>query len=496
MQPSPTSTTPEPGLTRVLLSALLLTLAGDYLLWPATPGVSFSIFVLVSAITLFCNRNREAYTRTAVAAFALLIASVFQSAIELSVSNWLVLACLLLVLVGETSFPALLPGWARWSEALLAFGKAPARWLWFGRVAKQVPLEAGPTGALFQVLLPTVVLGGAFAFLLGSGNAIFASWMSKIVEEIWPLLPSFELSGRRLALLGLLGTFALALLRPAEASPVPRVWTRRIPTFSAPRNASIAYWRSVSMLGLLNVLFFAANTIDVVYLWIEGALPDGVNYSAYVHQGVYSLIAAVLLAALVLISIFQQAPAVTSSKAIKALSLVWIAQNGTLIASVLLRLKLYVDAYQLSELRIYVAFFLVLVTAGFVFLSFHVLRPGNLNRLVFSNALATFALFFVIQFLDVAKWVADDNVLRWQNDPHRTLDVAYLHSLGASAWPALITAAETPGRQEAHAAFVTVHKLRESQRRNLEEGNWRSWQWRTTSNARTLLEREIRTRQP
>jgi hypothetical protein len=346
------------------------------------------------------------------------------------------------------------------------------------------------------VLFPTLILGGAFALLLGSGNAIFASWMTKSLEQAWQWLPSFDLSFPRLALFGLLGTFALALLRPAEASSSPRIWTQRIPTFSAPRNHAISYWRNLSILGLLNGLFFAANTIDVLYLWIHGERPDGVGYSAYVHEGVASLISAVLLAALVLVTIFQQAPAVTSSKAVKALSLIWIAQNGALIASVLLRLKLYVDAYQLSEQRIYVGFFLALVATGFVILSFHVVRPGNLNRLLFSNALATFALFFGIQFLDVAKWVADDNVVRWQNDPHRTLDVEYLQSLGASAWPALVTVAETSGRPEAHPAFLAVQRLRETQRQNLETGNWRSWQWRTNVNAHRLLEREIRTRRP
>jgi hypothetical protein len=88
--------------------------------------------------------------------------------------------------------------------------------------------------------------------------------------------------------------------------------------------------------------------------------------------------------------------------------------------------------------------------------------------------------------------VADDNVLRWQNDPKRTLDVAYLQSLGASAWPALITVAETSGRPEAHTAFRAVEELRNAQLRSLEDGNWRSWQWRTQANGRKLLNQESR----
>ena len=482
----------EPPVPRILLSALLLTMAGDYLLWPAPPGISFGIFTLLAGFALFCNRARALPTWTVATAALLLIVSAFQSAIALSFSNFLVISGLLVVLVGETSYPSLLPGWPRWLEAIVAFGKAPARWVWFARVTKQVPLNAGPAGALIQVLLPTLLLGVAFSLLLGSGNAIFANLMNQAIEQAWQLLPSFDLSFWRIVLFGLLGTFSLALLRPAEASPTPRPWTQKIPTFSAPRNLSTSYWRSVSMLSLSNGLFFAANGIDVFYLWTQNAIPQGGSYSEYVHQGVGSLITAVLLAALVIVSIFQQAPEVTRSRMVKALSLVWIAQNGALIASVLLRLKLYVDAYQLSEQRIYVGFFLALVTAGFIILSFHVLRPGNLNRLLFSNALATFALFFAIQFCDVAKWVADYNVHRWQNDPRRTLDVAYLQSLGASAWPALLTVAETTGRRETLWASHAVRQVRESQRQTVENRNWRSWQWRTELNERKLLEGESR----
>ncbi len=111
-----------------------------------------------------------------------------------------------------------------------------------------------------------------------------------------------------------------------------------------------------------------------------------------------------------------------------------------MIAGVFFRLKLYVQAYQLTEDRVYVGCFLLLVVTGFILPAWHVLRgTATIHALIFRNAMATFALFFVIQFTNMDGWVAHYNVTRWKRKPvERTLDVAYLASLGPDAWPSLV----------------------------------------------------------
>lgn len=190
----------------------------------------------------------------------------------------------------------------------------------------------------------------------------------------------------------------------------------------------------------------------------------------------------------------MQSPSIVASRALRVLGLTWIGQNVMLIASVLIRLKLYVDAYQLTELRVYVVFFLLLVAAGFGLLARRIIAAKNLRWLILANALAAFAMFFIVQFLDVARWVADYNVARWQEDPARVLDVEYLATLGHSAYPALITVAETPERHEAHNAFIFLQSQRESERTRLAQLNWRSWQIREIRNVRQLVQHEFRTR--
>ena len=143
-------------------------------------------------------------------------------------------------------------------------------------------------------------------------------------------------------------------------------------------------------------------------------LPEGVTLSEFVHSGVSSLIFATLLSAVVLTTMFQQSIEIVRSRGLKALALLWIVQNLVLIAGVFRRLSLYVEGYQLSEQRIYVGCFLLLVTTGFGLLAWHVARDGSLRTLIFRNVLAIFALFFVLQFPDVAGYVARSNVNQWR----------------------------------------------------------------------------------
>jgi hypothetical protein len=486
----------EPGVSKVLIAAGILTILGDFLFWPATPGLSIALFALACCIALLMSRPPAGLTRAAAILCLLLSLTAFQTSIELSFSNLLVLLLLLTAVVGETSFPLLRATWTRWAEGTLAMVRAPKAWSWVLPKLRGItvkPKHAQQYASVFgQVAVPTAILVFLFAVLLSWGNAVFAKGISDAFLNAWELVPS--LSFGRAVLWILLATFALGLLRPVLPLYGDRLNAQTIPTLPPPSDLRIANWRGISILAALNVLFFAVNTIDAVYLWVHGKLPAGVSYSEFVHQGVYSLTAAVLLSAVVLVAVYQQAPAVTASKSLRLLALVWIGQNVVLIASVLLRLKLYVEAYQLSELRIYVACFLLLVTVGFGLLAWRIVKSKNLGWLLLTNLLATFALFFCIQFPDVARWVADYNVARWQQDASRTLDVAYLATLGHSAYSALSTVAETPGRSEAHEAFVFFQSKKEYERERLATLNWRSWQTRPVRNARFLVEHEIRTK--
>ena len=478
------------------IAAALLIISGDFLFWSHDPGVSLGIFATLAVSALVIAHGAGINARILIL-FALLIPSAIQTGIELSLSNLLVLAALGTVALGETAFASWHGAWLRWTESAWALARPLAGWKWMPSILQRSPLGGAQLGrageTIARVILPTAAVTLVFTLLLGAGNAVLGRWIVTAMNSIVGWFADPEIIFARTLLWIALATFALTILRPRETPEGKRIWHRAVPDLPQPKNTRLALWRSITVLAVLNVLFFAANTADALYLWTGGALPEGVTYSEFVHNGVHNLVAAVVLSAVLIVIIFQQVPAIRTAPAVKALSLFWIAQNVVLISGVLLRLQRYVDVYDLSELRVYVGCFLLLVTVGFALLAVHVLRHKGLGWLLLTNLVATFALFFVLQFLDVQKWVAESNVARWEADRTRTLDVEYLGSLGASAFPSLIRVAETADRPEAHEAFIKIQKWKPQAQAYLVQLNWRSWQQRDVDGFRLLATHEVRT---
>jgi hypothetical protein len=138
---------------------------------------------------------------------------------------------------------------------------------------------------------------------------------------------------------------------------------------------------------------------------------------------------------------------------------------------------------------VYVGCFLLLVTAGFGLLAWHIARGENVSTLIWRNVVATFILFFVIQFPDVAGWVARSNVAQWQHEPWRKLDLKYLESLGPGAWPALGELAAMPenGNSTIGRARETVARLAAVEGEEGTHRTWQSYQARRSLNARVLM---------
>jgi hypothetical protein len=230
------------------------------------------------------------------------------------------------------------------------------------------------------------------------------------------------------------------------------------------------------MLGVLNLLFCWANTVDAVFLWFSTHLPAGVTYSHFVHQGVVALITATVLSAATLTLLLQQDAAVARHPATRALAYAWITQNILLIASVALRLKLYDQAYDLTVLRCGVWCFLGLVALGFTLLAIRIARNKSLYWLFLANGASVVALFFALQFADLNGLVARHNTNLWLEHRSARLDVSYLVSLGPDAWPSLVRVyREGPRSPEFYAARFALY-LDEAD--NDRPRSWQSWQWR------------------
>ena len=461
------------------------------------PVLSLALFAVALASLMLLRHGRASLQPRVLLPFAALLASAWQTAVEMSFTNLAVLTALFAILMGELCCPQLAAGWARWSESFVAWAGALGRWVWLAQAINEQPLSKPGTSRrlgerlarTLRIGLPAVFLLAVFVGVFASGNRIFAEYLGRFGGHFQEWFLSFDFSILRIFFWGFLATLALVFIRPRTGAALPRSWAQPLQEWRRP-DAGVAFWQSVLILATLNALFFAVNTIDVIYLWMHTAVPEGMNGKQFLHEGVNSLIAATVLAGVVLTVLFQQAGEVTRSGTLQGLAFAWIAQNLVLIAGVFFRLKLYVDTEEMTAKRVYVACFLLLVTLGFIFLCAHLRRGRAASRLIWRNAVATFALFFVLQFLDVIAWVCRYNVER---GPARGegcgFNIAYQLYLGPNAWPVLLRAAETlPPGQVREDLRLGLREVARTQRTRPWEANWRERQFRLDRNARALFD--------
>jgi hypothetical protein len=173
---------------------------------------------------------------------------------------------------------------------------------------------------------------------------------------------------------------------------------------------------------------------------------------------------------------------------LRMLGLLWIAQNLILLAGVILRVKMYVEAYQLTTLRMNLVFFLMLVGTGLILQAIALWRWKSLGWLLRANLLAVFSLFYSVQFIDTAGIVADYNVSLWEKSGgSRDLDMNYLRLLGPPAYAALERVSDSKEWRTAADARSVLAGERDEARNQLAHTPFASWQLRERACQRRLL---------
>jgi hypothetical protein len=222
--------------------------------------------------------------------------------------------------------------------------------------------------------------------------------------------------------------------------------------------------------------------------WLGRALPAGVSCADYAHQGAYPLIFTALLAGVFTIFATRPGSAAAESRLIRWLVLGWILQNVLLVFSSVLRLKLYVDAYELTELRLAALVWMLWVAVGLVLILVRMgLRRSN-GWLLRANAVALGVTLYCCSFCNFANVVSMYDVRHCLEVSGRgqALDVDYLGTLGAQAIPALDyyqvhTVKTGTGRPFAFLSNGVVGRTRDDLAAGFlaEATGWRGWNvWR------------------
>ena len=338
-----------------------------------------------------------------------------------------------LALVASLALGSLaLHGGRRWPGVLMGLlgvvlALAPgALWGWQGLRSRTVPARE----RWWPVLRAT---GVALALLLVFG-ALFAGADAAFADLLGDVVPEVSVAGAPLRAVFFCWGVLLALAA-AWVAGAPRRWDRLPVAPGRPRGR--LEW-AVPLVGL-NALFavFIGVQLAVLFGGYDRVLRStGLTYAEYARQGFWQLLVVTLLSLVVVGVALRWAPRSLPRDGLLVRGLLGALCALTLVvvASALRRVQLYVDAYGLTQLRVWVAgvelwlglVLLLLMAAG-------VRRAGRwLPRAVVLSAALGVLLYGM---LSPDALVAQQNVARFEHTGK--IDLHYVQLLSADAVPAL-----------------------------------------------------------
>jgi hypothetical protein len=153
---------------------------------------------------------------------------------------------------------------------------------------------------------------------------------------------------------------------------------------------------------------------------------------------------------------------------LRATTLVLVALLVGVIASAAYRMRLYQQAYGLTELRLYVSVVIVWLTVVLGWLVFTVLR-GRRERFAFGAIVAGLACIAALHVLNPHALIARVNIDRAAAGAE--IDGGYLRTLSADAVPTLLARLE----QLPEAERCGVARMLEERWSGERRGGWRTW---------------------
>ena len=172
-----------------------------------------------------------------------------------------------------------------------------------------------------------------------------------------------------------------------------------------------------------NALLLLFNVTDAFYL-LTLRLPEGVTYTAFLHQGVNTLIVSIILAIVVVMYFFRDnLNFLQRNQRLRYATYLWIGQNAALVLLTAVKNFNYISTYGLTHKRVGVYVYLLLTIIGLVttFIKVHS-RKSNWF-LLRRNAWLFYGVLMAYSSVDWTRAITRYNLNRLNEQP---LGVAYL----------------------------------------------------------------------
>jgi hypothetical protein len=300
----------------------------------------------------------------------------------------------------------------------------------------------------FPLLL---VFGGLFV----AADAVFKHLVSSAIPSLDATLVE------RIVIVGVWAWLAGGLLRDLLAM---RADDEEVP-FAQPRARLGALEVGVA-LAFLDLLFLAFVVVQFRYLFGGSALVQSeahLTYAQYARHGFFELVVVTALTlSVLLLADWALGPDGRGRRAFRWLAAALLSLLGVVIASALERMRLYVQHFGLTELRLYATGLILWLAVISAWFAVTVLR-GRRHAFAVGALVAGFTATLALNVLSPDALIARTNVTR------PVVDVSYLAGLSDDAVPTLLSRiSKLPAAQQTELARGLL-------RRDLARGDWRSW---------------------
>ncbi len=457
------------------LVALVLVLLGDWLFWDNDVGVSLALFLFalnISAFLLILPRHNTNKI------FAISVSVTILSVLPLI--EYVNLLSVTVALIGVV-------GHAIWLANLkLKFAHHYGAMLW-GFVAKGLVLAPVEAIKGLQVYSDNKSVRARFAMhtknwalalTIGCCFVLLLSFANPFLEQLISSLFSAPAPSSEHLLRFVFWAFLAYLIWPFLNLHALGHTTRHLPGEAKPvrPNALINAVSIQNALLLFNAIFGVQLLLDGMYLWGGATLPEGMTYAEYAHRGAYPLLFSSLLAG---IFVLMTQPFQTQ-KTIRVLVYTWIGQNLMLTYAAIFRLKLYVDAYALTYMRVTAFIWMALVLLGLSLIILQMIHRRDFSWLVRWNGVAVLSTLYICCFVNFASFIAHYNIEQDTRN-YRSIDSYYICSLGPHALPAIL---EYENRTDTLLCDSGSPRFRPAK-------NWRDWGYRDGRIERYLTQQQI-----
>ncbi|WP_299586531.1 DUF4153 domain-containing protein [uncultured Tateyamaria sp.] len=409
-------------LTRAAMLGLLIAL-GDALVWQVVPGLSLAVLgaaVFLVGLGLAWPRLSARTRVTAGAGAMLSLLPLVELVQPLSV---------LVALAGLSAVAAVLAGVQRadlMRAALRLWWIAPTQTVTDSVQSVRALQHVSPRGIDLRALAMGWALPGLatliFGALLAGANPVLDRVLIQITTwevpapdmwrlwfwtflgaAIWPVLVAYRMRER------------LRYRRPARATVV--------------RPGLINAQSVARSLVAFNALFAVQTGMDVLYLYGDVALPEGISPASYAHRGAYPLLATALLAGLFAV---LARPHLGARPVVRMLMMLWLAQTLALVFASVWRLDLYVDTFGLTRLRLAAYIWMDVVAVGLGITAQQVWQDRPTGWMTTRCAILGAVVLYACTIVNFDNLVAQHNLTR--NVPE---DRKMLCELSEAAMPAI-----------------------------------------------------------